>query len=466
MTLFDHLWQSTLIALLVYALTLLFRRQSARVRYGLWLAASLKFLLPFSLLAALGRMAFVHTVPAGSMRVFTSMRPVVLPFSAAAPAPDHLPWLGLLTAVWVIGATIIAGVWLLRWVRLWTIAHAGRPLALAVPVPVRATSALLEPGLVGIWRPVILLPEGIFSQLSHSEIDAILGHELCHWRRRDNLLAALHMLVEAIFWFHPLVWFIGARLVEEREAACDESVLAGGQNPLEYAQAILRVCRFYLRSPLPCAAGVAGADLGRRVDAIMARRELEDMDAARKLLLTGLLLATLLVPLAAGSLRFAPPAQLVRRLAASLLPPAPTLAARPVAIAPPHDQAARKHSAAIRPQEPFLQVEARRIQEPALPAAPPVIFVPSPQLPAESQQDETQVCRAPQQLPNSRLIGPQVCLPQREWDQLKQRDLVLMPDGQTLNVYYEKDRSKMSDACHPRAFGTVVSSVTFPGACF
>ncbi|MBA2587548.1 MAG: hypothetical protein H0U98_02885, partial [Alphaproteobacteria bacterium] len=63
MMLFDHLWQSTLVAVVVTLLTLLFRRQSARVRHGLWLAASLKFLLPFSLLAALGRASFVHTVP-------------------------------------------------------------------------------------------------------------------------------------------------------------------------------------------------------------------------------------------------------------------------------------------------------------------------------------------------------------------------------------------------------------------
>ena len=70
-------------------------------------------------------------------------------------------------------------------------------------------------------------------------------------------------------------------------------MLAGGQNPLEYAQAILRVCRLYLRSPLACASGVSGADLDRRITAIMARRELDDIDPARKLLLAGLLLATL-----------------------------------------------------------------------------------------------------------------------------------------------------------------------------
>ena len=64
---------------------------------------------------------------------------------------------------------------------------------------------------------------------------AILVHERCHIRCHDNLVAAIHMLVEAIFWFHPLVWWIGARLVEERERACDEEVLRRGADPEAYA---------------------------------------------------------------------------------------------------------------------------------------------------------------------------------------------------------------------------------------
>jgi beta-lactamase regulating signal transducer with metallopeptidase domain len=465
--LFDHLWQSTLVAVAVAVLTLLFRNNSARVRYGLWLAASLKFLLPFSLLAALGRASFVHTVPADALVVLTKIRPVVLPFSAIAPtpSPDHLPWLGLLAAIWVLGAVTVAAVWMVRWARLRTIARASQALPLDLAIPVRSTPLLMEPGLVGIWRPVILLPDGIFNQLSATEIDAILRHELCHWRRRDNLLAALHMLVEAVFWFHPLVWFIGARLVEEREAACDEGVLAGGQNPLEYAQAILRVCRFYLRSPLPCASGVAGADLGRRVDAIMAGRDLEDMDSARKLLLAGLLLATLLVPLAAGGLRLAPPAQLVQRLATALLPPAPVMDTPQPAV---RRAAAvkRPRIAAVRPADLIRPVEARVIREPAIPAAPSLIFVRAPQLPAEPQPEEAKVCRAPQQLRDSRLLGPEVCLTQGEWDQIKDRGLVLMPDGQTLAVDYDKERAKRAGSCNPRSLSSGTMNVMNGGICF
>src|SRR6185437_13947349 len=78
-----------------------------------------------------------------------------------------------------------------------------------------------------------------------------LAHELCHVRRRDNLLVSIHMIVEAIFWFHPLVWWIGARMIEERECACDEDVVSGGNAPDLYAEAIVKVCKWSTESPLP-----------------------------------------------------------------------------------------------------------------------------------------------------------------------------------------------------------------------
>ena len=69
----------------------------------------------------------------------------------------------------------------------------------------------MEPGIFGIFRPVLLLPEGLSSQLPREQFEAILAHELCHVRYRDNLTAALHMCVETLFWFHPLVWLIGGK---------------------------------------------------------------------------------------------------------------------------------------------------------------------------------------------------------------------------------------------------------------
>ena len=131
---------------------------------------------------------------------------------------------------------------------------------------------LPEPGVYGIWS-VLLLPAGIIDQLTPGQMNAIVAHELCHVRRRDNLGTVIHMAVEAVFWFHPLVWWIGARLMEERERACDEEVLRWGYSPQVRMRRESRICELYMASPLDCVAEWTGANLKVRIEEIMANRE-------------------------------------------------------------------------------------------------------------------------------------------------------------------------------------------------
>ena len=139
--------------------------------------------------------------------------------------------------------------------------------------------------MFGIREPVLLLPEGITDRLTPAQFEAILAHEMCHVRRRDNLTAAVHMVVETLFWFHPLVWWIRARLVEEREQACDEEVLKS-RSPDVYAEGILNVCKFCLESPLVCMSGIIGSNLKRRINVILAGPSTRNLNLGRKLLLT------------------------------------------------------------------------------------------------------------------------------------------------------------------------------------
>ena len=96
-----------------------------------------------------------------------------------------------------------------------------------------------------------------------------MAHEACHIRRRDNLTATLHTLIESLYWFHPAVWWIGGRLVQERERACDQDVLRGGAEPRTYAEGIVNVCRRYVDVGLACVSGVSGSRIKQRVEAIM-----------------------------------------------------------------------------------------------------------------------------------------------------------------------------------------------------
>jgi hypothetical protein len=91
---------------------------------------------------------------------------------------------------------------------------------------------------------------------------AVFAHELCHVRRRDNLVSAFCRAVEALFWFHPAVWMLGRRLQDERERACDEGVVAGTP-PDVYAEALVKTCQFHLEAPLACAAAGGRGFSGR-----------------------------------------------------------------------------------------------------------------------------------------------------------------------------------------------------------
>jgi beta-lactamase regulating signal transducer with metallopeptidase domain len=302
-----HVWQSTCFALLVGLLTLAFRTNRAKVRYGLWLSASLKFFVPFSLLTGLGgHLAWapaVHRIatPAVSfaMEYVPQPSPGPLRFVPSAPGPANWTPIAIL-GVWLCGFAVIGLIRLKSWLRIRVAVRASTPMEIPAEVEVRCSPGLLEPGVVGFWRPILLLPEGIVGRLTPPQLEAVLAHELCHVRRRDNLFASIHMMVESMFWFHPLVWWIGARLVEERERACDEAVLSLGSEPRIYADAILNVCKLYVESPLACMSGVTGANLKRRIEAIMSNRTGRGLNRAKKFLLASAGVAALVGPVAIG----------------------------------------------------------------------------------------------------------------------------------------------------------------------
>jgi len=317
-TLANHLWQSTVIAGVAGLLALALRNNHARARHWLWLAASMKFLVPFALLAAVGgRLGWLTSGRVARPELSLVIEQIGQPFSQS-PAPEAvartvlaheaglLP--GLLVAVWACGLVAVAFSWWRRWRRIRAAVREAAPAAIEAEVPVLSSPAMLEPGVFGVFRPVLLLPDGIADRLAPAQFDAILAHELCHVRRRDNLAAALHMAVEAIFWFHPLVWWIGARLVEERERACDEEVLQLGSRPEVYAESILKTCQFYLESPLACMSGIAGSDLKKRVTRIMTQRAANSLGFGRKLLLAAAGVAAVAGPIVFG-LMDAPPSR-------------------------------------------------------------------------------------------------------------------------------------------------------------
>jgi bla regulator protein BlaR1 len=288
----NHLWHCTLFAIAAALFALLLRWYQAKIRFWVWFAASVKFVIPFAMLMSFG----AHTASAPITRAAAGVSwasPTVVrmaqPFgleSEAAPtyrsASSERDWVIVtITAIWLFGSLVIARK---RW-REWQVIRSALRSSIEAPIQaeikVRYCPGLLEPSVVGWRQPVLLVPAGIADVLSAAQLRAVLNHEVCHVRRRDNALASFHMLVEFLFWFHPLVWWIGARLIAERERACDEEVLRKGTEPCVYAEGILAVCRHYAHSPLAAASGVTGWSLKKRIEDIMTNHTFRDLGFLR-----------------------------------------------------------------------------------------------------------------------------------------------------------------------------------------
>ena len=309
-TIANHLWQSTLIAGFAGLLTLALRKNTARLRYWVWVCGSVKFLVPFSFLMAIGGRLEWRTAPVIAPNVSLVMHQVSQPFSAvtvstpvlvtAPPAPNLL--LPILIAVWLCGLIGIATSWFLRLWRVSGAVRAGSPVELGLGIQAVSSPAFLEPGIFGLFRQVLLLPDGILEHLSPQQWRSVVAHELCHARHRDNLIAAVQMLIEAVFWFHPLVWWVGERIFQERERACDEEVLRLGNEPRTYAEGILKVCELYLESPVACIAGVSGSNVRKRIQEIMSRQVGVRLTVAGRVILATAAVAAVSLPIAVGLL--------------------------------------------------------------------------------------------------------------------------------------------------------------------
>jgi hypothetical protein len=113
---------------------------------------------------------------------------------------------------------------------------------------------LQVPTAIGFLKPVVVLPIWAMQELSTSELNSILIHELAHLRRWDDWTNLAQQVVKAIFFFHPAVWWIESKLALEREMACDDAVLAETANPRGYAQCLISIAeRSFMRRGLALA---------------------------------------------------------------------------------------------------------------------------------------------------------------------------------------------------------------------
>lgn len=221
------------------------------------------------------------------------------PFDLRAFVRPSAPWI---VGAWAIGAILLA-LWRLGgWVYLHRLGRRGSAapevlqavldrlrgrLGVRFAVRLRESASVRVPAVVGWVRPVVLMPIGLLAGITPEQLELILAHELAHIRRRDFLANLIQTAIETGLFYHPAVWWISRTARIEREACCDDLVVAATGAPIPYAHALARLAEFCLESGaarrlhLPVAAD--GGDLLARVRRIVGAADLERRGTAPRL---------------------------------------------------------------------------------------------------------------------------------------------------------------------------------------
>ena len=173
----------------------------------------------------------------------------------------------LLAAVWAAGVALLLGRMLVGYGVIWklrrrarvystgylfnVLQQARRALQVNAYIGVATSAVVRSPIVMGIFRPLIVIPAELLDKLRADELELVLIHELAHVRRLDNLTLLLQRLVAAVLFFHPAVWLCGRMLQREAEQACDDLVVNATDRSQTYACGLTRVAELaHLKSHL------------------------------------------------------------------------------------------------------------------------------------------------------------------------------------------------------------------------
>jgi len=202
---------------------------------------------------------------------------------------------GWAAALWALGAALLLGRIAIGYSVAWRLRRRARicevgplysafrkargTLEVRPEVQVAASRAIRAPMVLGILRPLIVLPTDLPDRLHPDELDAILMHELAHVRRYDNLTLLVQRLVAAALFFHPAVWLCGHMLQREAEQACDDLVILSTGRSEPYARGLTSVAELAdlkidlkERIPIMNVSEATESDLAQRIRRAIAGR--------------------------------------------------------------------------------------------------------------------------------------------------------------------------------------------------
>jgi beta-lactamase regulating signal transducer with metallopeptidase domain len=277
-TLVHSLWQILAITLVYFAIVLFTKKAS----YRYWSGMSL-LLLQFM---ASGITFFVISAFSSSEKTFAGVALAPKMLSSVQVMLSYLQTnLPLVVGIWVLGCAILFSRLILGY--LWVNSLKNSPknqfdekltqilldikqkMNITKNVQVKVSRIVSLPMIMGVLKPVILIPAGLVSGFSQEQLETILAHELAHLKRHDFLLNGLQSVLDVIYFFHPAMWLLSAQIRKERENCCDDLALEVSGSKLLLAKTLVQLQETIYTPKLAMAFGKKSYSLLERVQRIV-----------------------------------------------------------------------------------------------------------------------------------------------------------------------------------------------------
>jgi beta-lactamase regulating signal transducer with metallopeptidase domain len=286
-TVVHSLWQAFVVAIITGIALIILQKKTARTRYlvanigllSVLIAAAVTFSLYYDFSKQAGEVVFIAD-PSTSVLSEKSIEAPALSTPSATNFERGMTWQGmknycnnnmyLIVSVWFMGMVFfllkllgnISYIYYLKnrlnfpaeeyWQDL--LDKLREKTNLTQYIMLVESALVRSPLVVGHIKPMILFPIGAINRLNTNEVEAILAHELAHVMRHDYLFNILQSLIEALFYFHPAVWWLSSQIRTERENCCDDIAMELCGNPLTYAKALVSVQEMaYFSTPMAMA---------------------------------------------------------------------------------------------------------------------------------------------------------------------------------------------------------------------
>lgn len=274
MSLLHSLWEGAVIVVILQLCLTLAGKNNAAIRY------IIHFTGLFALVAAFVATWYVlftsghYASPADPVLSGAGMRPVfhgiAIPVTESMSLSHRLnqmlePFSPFLAAGWLIGFPLIA---LHTAITLFVSYRSVRSGLLVPPDSMRLvfrracerldirdgllylTARQVSPMVLGIFRPMVIIPLAVVNGLSTEQVEAVIVHELAHIRRADPVFLVIQALAVRVLFFHPLAWYLSAQIDSDREHSCDDLVLRTFSDPINYIKALTMIQEMNM-SPVP-----------------------------------------------------------------------------------------------------------------------------------------------------------------------------------------------------------------------